>query len=416
VIPQIQIFFQKSHILLHIGVLILLGYAAGWAAKKVHLPRISGYIVIGMLLSLSGLAGEGIVLERLSLITDLALGIIAFSIGGALRMGSLKKLGGAIFWITIIQGFAVLIFVGGAVILLFPLVWPGAPPSSEKVVSLALLSGAVCVATAPGAVLGVVHEYRAKGPVTNVLLGIVTLDDALTIILFSIATGVTGSLVGQHASFFHSAFLEPGREIVLSLVIGTAAGLLLKVILPGGKRRGGLLGIALGSVFLVSGLALTLNASSLLACMALGFTLVNLIPHPEPWFDAVQNIEEPIFALFFVIAGAHLDLAVLVTAGGLGMVLLFSRALAKFAGAYLWGKAINSSAEVRKYVPLGLLPQAGVAIGLVLAAKSVLPDPELSRVMVNAVLASVIFNELLSPPLVRYALGKAGEIKNEQEK
>ncbi|MBN2719504.1 MAG: cation:proton antiporter [Proteobacteria bacterium] len=413
-ISRIQIFLQGSHILAQVGFLILLGYAAGWAARKVNLPRITGYIVVGMVLSFSGVAGKGIALEKLSLITDLALSVIAFSIGGALRVGTMKKLGGSILWITLIQGFAVFLLVWATVLIVFPLLLPDPLPSRENMMSLALFLGAVCVATAPAAVLGVIHEYHAKGPVTTVLLGIVTLDDALTLVFFSLAAGIAGSLTGGSGSLLYSAFLDPAWEIFLSLLIGAAAGLLLRVFLNVCPRSCGLLGIALGSVFLVSGLALTLNASSLLACMALGFTLVNLVRQPEQWFEAVENIEEPIFALFFVIAGAHLELEVLLTAGGLGLVILVSRGLAKAGGAF-WGAMITGSPpNVRKYVPLGLLPQAGVAIALVLTAADILPDPGLSRVMVNAVLASVVINELVSPPLVRLGLSRAGEIKHER--
>jgi len=412
---QVQIFFQKSHVLVQIGVLILLGYAAGWAAKKVSLPRISGYIVAGMLLSLSGLVGKGIVLEKLSLLTDLALGIIAFSIGGALKIERVRKVGWPIFWITIFEASGAFLLVSGALILFFGAAWPGSPLPVEKVTSFAILTGAVCVATAPATVLGVIHEYRSRGPVTTVLLGIVTLDDAMAIILFSIAGGIAGSLMGGDTSIVASALFDPGREIFLSLFIGAAAGLLLKMIMAATKRRGALLGVSLGAIFLVSGMALSLNASPLLACMALGFTLVNLLGQPDLWFDAVEGIEEPIFALFFVIAGAHLELKVLLTAGGMGLVLILSRALGKYAGSSLGACVTSSSAQVKKYIPLGLLSQAGVAIGLVLAAKNVLPDPELSRLMVNAVLASVIFNELAAPPLIRYALARAGEIRKEQE-
>ncbi len=413
--PQIQILFQKSHVFVHIGVLILAGYAAGWAAKKVNLPRISGYLVIGMLLSLSGLMGRDSILENLSLVTDLALGIIAFSIGGALKIERIKKVGWPIFWMTLFEGSGALLLVSGTVMFFFGVAWPGPPQPFEKMASFALLTGAVCVATAPATVLGVIHEYRAKGPVTTVLLGIVTLDDAMSIILFSIAGGIAGSLMGGEKSFLISALLDPGRKILLSLLIGAAAGLIFWIIMSASKRHGALLGVSLGAVFLVSGLALSLNASPLLACMALGFTLVNLLDQPDLWFEAVEGIEEPIFALFFVIAGAHLELQVLLTAGGMGLILIVSRALGKFAGSSIGAYVTGSPREVRKYVPLGLLSQAGVAIGLVLAAKSVLPDPEMDRVMINAVLASVIFNGLVSPPLVRFALGKAGEIKYEQE-
>jgi Kef-type K+ transport system membrane component KefB len=404
----------SAHPLLYLGILILAGYAGGRVAHVLNLPRISGYILAGMLLSPSttGVLSVNVLEGDLSIITDIALGIIAFSIGGALEFGKLRKLGQTIIVITLVQAFAVALLVSVSVIFIFPhLPGAGLGPGSA-LVAVGILLGAICAATAPAAVLGVVHEYKAKGPMTTVLLGIVTLDDGITLVLFSMAAGIAGSLGGQGVSLVQAGFVEPGKEIMAALLIGSAAGLLLRLAVPVIRRRRAVLGLTLGTIFITSGIALTFHTSSLLACMMLGLVLVNTMNQAEPWFEAVEKIEEPLFAMFFVLAGAHLKVGALGAAGTLAAVIIIMRTVGKLGGSYLGAVISAASANVKKYLPFGLLPQAGVSIGLVLAAKEYVGDPAAARIMVNAVLASVIINELISPLLVRTALVKSGEAQN----
>lgn len=402
---------DSAHPLLYLGILILSGYAGGRAAHALKLPRISGYILAGMLVSpsLTGILNADILEHDLAIVTDIALGIIAFSIGGALKFGKLKKLGHTIIVITLVQAFLVAFLVAVSVIFLFPYL-PGAgiEPGST-LVAVGILLGAICAATAPAAVLGVVHEYKAKGPMTTVLLGIVTLDDGITLVLFSMAAGIAGSLGGKGVSLVQAGLVEPGKEIMIALLIGSAAGLLLRLVVPVIRRRGALLGLTLGTIFVTSGLALTLHTSSLLACMMLGLVLVNTMKQPEPWFEVVDKVEEPLFAMFFVLAGAHLQIGALAAAGTLTVVIITMRTVGKLGGSYLGGVISAAPTVVRKYLPFGLLPQAGVSIGLVLAAKEYVGDMSAARIMVNAILASVVINELISPLLVKTALIKSGE-------
>ena len=401
----------SAHPLLYLGILILSGYAGGRAAHALNLPRISGYILAGMLLSpsLTGILSVDVLEHDLALITDIALGIIAFSIGGALEYGKLRKLGQTIIVITIVQAFIVAFLVGVSVIFLFPhLPGAGIEPGST-LVAVGILLGAICAATAPAAVLGVVHEYKAKGPMTTVLLGIVTLDDGITLVLFSMAAGIAGSLGGKGVSLVQAGLVEPGKEIMIALLVGSAAGLLLRLMVPVTRRRGALLGLILGTIFITSGIALTLHASSLLACMMLGLVLVNTMNRPEPWFEAVEKVEEPLFAMFFVLAGAHLNIGALAAAGTLAAVIITMRTVGKLGGSYLGAVISAAPTIVKKYLPFGLLPQAGVSIGLVLVAQEYVSDLSAARIMVNAILASVVINELISPLLVKTALIRSGE-------
>jgi Kef-type K+ transport system membrane component KefB len=407
-------FFGSAHPLLYLGILILAGYAGAMAAHALNLPRISGYIAAGILLSpsLTGVMSAEVLENDLALVTDIALGIIAFSIGGALKFGKIRKLGKTIIVVTIVQAFVVALLVGTSVIFLFPYL-PGAGIESGKaLVAVGVLLGAICAATAPAAVLGVVHEYKAKGPMTTVLLGVVTLDDGITLVLFSMAAGIAGNLGGEGVSLLHAGLVEPGKEIMIALLVGLAAGLLLRLMIPVVKRRSSLLGLTLGTIFVTSGIAFTLQTSSLLACMMLGLVLVNTMNQPEPWFEAIERIEEPLFAMFFVLAGAHLKIGALAAAGTLAALIITMRTAGKLGGSYLGGVISSAPTAVKKYVPLGLLPQAGVSIGLVLAAKEYVGDLSAARIMVNAILASVIINELISPVLVKTALIKSGEARN----
>ena len=404
----------SAHPLFYLGLLILCGYAGGRAAHALNLPRISGYIFAGMLLSPSttGILGAGVLENDLSLITDIALGIIAFSIGGTLEFDKLRKLGKTIIVITFVQAFIVALLVSVSVIFLFPHL-PGAGiESGSSLIAVGILLGAICAATAPAAVLGVVHEYKAKGPMTTILLGVITLDDGITLVLFSIAAGIAGSLGGKGVSLVQAGLVEPGKEIMVALLIGSVAGLLLKLMIPVIRRRKALLGLTLGTIFVTSGVALTLHTSSLLACMMLGLVLVNTMKQPEPWFEAIEKVEEPLFAMFFVLAGAHLKIGALAAAGTLAAVIITTRTAGKLGGAYFGGVIAAAPIAVKRYLPLGLLPQAGVSIGLVLAAKEYVGDLSAARIMVNAILASVIINELISPVLVKTALIKSGEAQS----
>ena len=405
------------HPLFQLGLLLLAGYWGGRGARVVGLPRISGYIVSGMFLSpsITGILPRKLVTTDLHLVTEIALGIIAFSIGGALEIDKIKKLGRPILWITILQGLSVFFLVGSAVYLLFPLAGQDPGMARDTLAAVAIVLGAICAATAPAAVLSVVHEYRAKGPFTTVLLGVVTLDDGLTIILFSIAGGVAGSLMGTGESLMHQVFIYPAMEILLSMFIGVVTGLAFRAMVSGVRRSAALLCVSIGMIFIASGTALSLGASSLLACMTLGTVVANLVPHSEKWFEAVENIEEPIFSMFFVLAGAHLDLSALATAGWLAVIIITARVLGKVGGTRAGAAFSRAPEPVRRHLALGLLPQAGVSIGLVLAARDLFPDSAASDLMVNAVLASVVINELISPVLVKRALVRAGEVTVEED-
>ena len=409
-------FLETRHPLIYIGLLLLLSYSGGRVANYLKAPRVTGYLVIGMLLSPSilGLFHEKLVKEELTLITDIALAIIAFSIGGSLDLAKLRRLGRHILWVTFTQAFSAFL-VGTIALALFFYVIHGLraiPPSFWTLYfPMAFVIGAICAATAPAAILALVHEYRSKGPFTSILLGVIALDDALTILLYAFAITIAQSLMNHEAITWENFLLSPSFSILISLSIGGVLGVSLRKLIHFVTRREAMIGVMLGSIFLASGLAISFEASPLLANMMLGFVVTNFVGHHEDLFAVVESIEEPIFGMFFTLAGAHLDLRVMQTAGWLALLITLGRFAGKLLGSRFGARVSQAPEAVKKYLGLALLPTAGVTVGLVLEAKEIFSSTHLSELMVNAVLGSVIINELVTPFFVRFALTKAGEAK-----
>ncbi len=405
---------ETIHPLVYIGLLLLLSYAGGKAANYFNAPRVTGYLVIGMLLSpsLLGLFHESLIKEELTIITDIALSIIAFSIGGSLSLIKLKKLGKHIFWITFTQAFGAFICTTLMLSLFFYFIHSlGAIQSSFRTVyfPMAFVIGAISAATAPAAIMAIVHEYKAKGPFTTILLGVVALDDALTILFAAFAFSMARIFVNQEAVSFTNLFLSPIFSILLSLVIGGVLGICLRKLIYFVLRKEAMLSVIVGAILLAGGLAISLKASHLLANMMLGFVVVNFVRHHEDLFVVVESIEEPIFGMFFTLAGAHMDFKVMQTAGLIALVITLGRFSGKLLGSRFGGQLSGAPEAVKKYLGLALLPKAGVTVGLVLVAGEVFGDTYLSEIMVNAVLGSIIINELIAPFFVRFALKRAGE-------
>ncbi len=401
-----------------LGIFFLCGYFGGRLANWLKFPRVTGYIVAGILLSpsVSGIIPAILIREKLSIVTDIALAIIAYSIGGSLKLSRLKQLGKSIVWINVTEslGAFVITFIMmgtlGALIvkfILFHASW------LQVCLPLALIIGAVSAATAPAAILAIVHEYRAQGPLTITLLGVVALDDGMAIILYAFASSIVGALNQvQGTSMIYKMALEPLLVIFGSALLGVIFGFFLTVLAAWVKKKGSLLVLILGSILLCAGIAVRMKLSPLLASMMLGFYVVNRAKQCDVLFQAVENIEETIFALFFTLAGAHFDLTVIKTAGIISLLIVVSRFAGKFMGVWLGGDFSHAPAVVKKYLGYALLPTAGVTIGLILMAEPLL-EPRVAEIMVNAVLGAVIINELLAPPLVKFALTRAGEAGKE---
>lgn len=411
--------FHNNDPLLQVGMLMLLGFLGGMAAKGVGFPRVSGYILTGMLLSpsVSGVFKEELIREEFSIITDIALGIIAFSIGGSLVLKHLKKLYSSILWINFTQAIGAFLATTALISFAAPYIINGSAhfPFWQAIFPMALIIGAISTATAPAAVLAIVHEYRAKGPLTTTLLSVVALDDAMAIIFYAFALAIAQSLMTHSDLSWQVIIYMPSRDILVAIFIGIISAFIMKFIIPSVRRQEAMLGVVIGFIFLITGLANNLHASALIANMVFGFFTVNFIKHAHNLFQVVEITEEMIFSLFFTLAGAHLDIELMTTTGWLitGLIVL-GRFTGKLYGARLGGWISNAPTVIRRYLGLALLPKAGVTVGLVLLAKESLGSSPLSDLMINAILGSVIINELIAPPLVRYALLRSGEAEEKQ--
>jgi len=395
-------------VILAIGVIVVVGFFGGLAAEKLNFPRITGYIIIGIVLSPSLL---GIIPEEtignLDIITDIALGFIAYLIGGSLRLEHLQKLAKSIAWITLFQSLGAWFLVALALVLLGYLVIPG-KTLWQTYFPIAFIIGAVSCATAPAAVMAIIRQYKAKGPLTTTLLAVVALDDAVAVIAFAIASGVCQPLVNGTGISSYQMLAVPFLNIVESAAIGVVFALVLMYISRLVRTRELLLVVVFGMIMLCVGLTTYLGVSSILASMVVGFIVVNKTRRKD-MFLVVEGIEDVFFAMFFVLAGLHFNLSILKVAGVLAVLIVLARCVGKYIGARAGARISHAPDTVRKYLGLALLPKAGVTMGLILLAA--LQFPTFGSIMLNAVLASTIINELAAPPLTRYAIFKAGEAK-----
>ncbi len=405
----------KINPILAVGILIIIGYLGGMAAKKVKFPRISGYIFIGMLLGVSflNIISQDIIHGGLNIITDITLGIIAYLVGGSLSLESLRRVRKDIAWISLLEALGAWVFVTLILLILGPLLVKLGTVDlifSQTYLPMALILGAVSLATAPAATIAIIREYKSRGPLTTILMGVVTLDDAYAIIGTAIALSIAGVCVGGMESFsVYQVIVTPMFEIIGSVVVGTIFAVALMGMSRFAKNRQALLAVVFGMIMLSAGMAKMFKFSPLLVNIVMGFFIVNRMGYNKDMFLVIDDIEDVIFAAFFTLAGAHLDLAIMRVAWTLALLIIIGRFSGKLFGSRLGALLSGAPSQVRKYLGLGLLPKAGVTLGLILLAVENPAFARFGEVMVNGVLGSVVINELIAPPLVKYALFKAGE-------
>jgi len=370
--------------------------------KIFGLPNVTGYIIAGLLIGpfCFKLIPEEF-LDGFSIITTSALGFIAFSIGGEFKIEHIKQLGRRIITITVVQALMTVLVVD-IMLLIAGIFIPGF--DTPLVITL----GAIATATAPAATLMVVRQYKANGIVTRTLLPVVAGDDALGLIIFSISLAIAKSLAMHEALTFKSAVLMPLWEIVLSLAVGAALGFILSLSMRWFKSRANR--IILIVALVIGGVALSqlLGLSSLLTCMMIGAMYANMCTEIEPVMEAYERWTPPVFLLFFVISGAELNIGMIITVGAVGILYLISRSIGKYTGAYLGSVISKADPNVRKYLGLALLPQAGVAVGM---AQIVMTElPAYGEAIRTIVLCATLVYELVGPVITKIALTKAGEI------
>ena len=383
--------------LLCLAAAMALGLLLTRLAKKVNLPNVTAYLIAGLIVGpyCLNLFSENM-LAGISELTSIALGFIAFSIGGEFKWESLKRVGVKALIITIFQAIAALAAVDVVLILCgFDL-------------PLSLTLGAIATATAPAATLMVVRQYRAQGTMTNTLLSVVAMDDAIGLAAFAISLAMAQSLTSGAAPTVQNLLISPLLEIGLSLVVGAALGTVLSFLLRFFRSRANRLSLMIAAVFAGVALSDCWGLSALLTCMAIGAAMVNLRADSGALIENTDRWTPPLFMLFFIISGAELDLQVLTTVGLLGVLYLVARSLGKYFGAALGACVVKSEPKIRKYLGLTLLPQAGVAIGM--AQVVIAKLPEYGEVIRAVVLCATLVYELVGPVITRVALSRAGEI------
>lgn len=404
-IESLNIPFEPD-ILATIGLILVVAFLGSKVFQRLGIPQVVGYIVMGMLLGTSFLNMVPLALaEELTFIAHIALGLIGFDIGSHLRFGELRRLGRSLLFILLFEAVGTFVIVTLGVYAIVRS-WP-----------TALIFGALSSATAPAATVDVLAEYDAKGPLTTSLLAVVGMDDALALLLFSLAAALAESrLIGSGPPSLLSVLELPVIEIGGSVLLGLGLGLVLDLILRRMRQQHDAMAVSIGFVLLCVGVSQTLGLSLILTTMILGLVVVNRLPeHGRHIRHTIEQAGPVIYVLFFVLVGARFQIALLPAMGLLGVAYVVLRSFGKYAGAWLGGTVGGAAPVVRNNLGLGLLSQAGVAIGLALDCSNRFgtcgeEGEMLGAMVINVITATTFVVQVFGPMGVKLAIRRAGEI------
>ena len=379
---------------------MFVGLLSAKLIKKIKLPSVTAYLLLGIVIGppLLRFVPEE-VLGASGLISNIVLGIIAFGIGQNFSRYHLRRIGRSVLWISVLEACGAWVLVTSIFYLLL-----------RQPFYLSLLFGSIASATAPAATVMVIREYRAKGNFTDTLLGVVAIDDAWCLIIFAISLAISQAIYAHTVatSFLVQVFLKSLLSIFGAFVLGAFSAFLLSIFYRFMRTPTDLLILTMGIVFLNIGIAIWLHLSVLLSSMFLGTVLVNINRYSFKLFDSLKTIDSPLFLLFFVLAGANLEINIIGSIGILGLAYLIFRVAGKMFGASLGARISNAPTSVRKYLGYGLIPQAGVALGCALVAKS--DFPQVGNMIFTTIVATTVVYELIGPLCTKYALRKAEDI------
>ena len=395
------------------GIIIITGFIFGEIVAKVNLPKVTGYILAGILLN-PGLFNiiPNDFISHTGLITNISLSVITFLVGGTLSFSHIKKLGKGILFITLFEAeFAFL-----AVFICFMGITPVFFHFPETAwftlfIPLSLLIGSLASPTDPSATLAVVHEYKAKGDVTSTIMGVAAIDDALGIVNYSIAIAMAEAFT-LHQNFSYSSIFTPLIVIGGAIMLGIVFGLIFNAItlIIKNDTEGAFVVCIIGLLLLCFGIATLLGVNELLATMLMGVIVVNFNSEGSKIFKIIEgNTEELIFVLFFTLSGMHLNFSVLSTSYILVLFFVVSRAIGKFSGTFVGASVSKSSTAVKKYTASGLIPQGGIVIGLALMIKQNPAFGAISDIIITVIIGATVIHELIGPVLAEMTLKKAGE-------
>lgn len=389
----------SSNIFLNIGIIGSIALAGSMLLKKYNYPAVLVYIVLGMIVSPSLLnLISPTLMSYDSIIAQIGLSFIAFSIGETFSAKNLKLVGkpGAI--LSILQSVFTAVIVAAGLLLLNP--WFRLP------IPAILILGTIAAATGPASTFMVIREYRAKGPFTNLLLAAVSIDDVVGIILFNTIIVVSGFMLGGTPVNIGFSILYPLIDIVLSVSLGLILGLLLAYACQRIHGNSSYLLFTLVMLLFATGLCLAFKLSYLLCCMALGGAMSNFSQKSSEVFSAIENFSPPIMLMFFIVSGANLDITTLPSVGWIGLATIILRSIGKIWSPQWAGKIAKIPPKISKYLGYAMLPQAGVPIGFALTVKSIFPEFDF---ILTIVIANVIYSQIVGPLLAKYALFQMGE-------
>lgn len=388
---------MSDTIIFDIGIVMLTALIFGRLVKHLKMPNVTGYLIAGLLLGpccFNIISAD--MVNNFGVASDIALGFIAFSIGSEFKISYFKKVGVAPVVIACLESFgAVALVLLACVLLRFPL-------------PLSILLSAISAATAPAQTIMVVKQYNAKGPMTSMLMSVVAIDDATALIAFGFATTIVKSMESGKAFSIMSA-LTPLYEVFISFVLGFFMAMVMMIFLRHFKKAANRLCVIVGIVMIAIWLSGMVGGSSLLSCMALGAAMVNLSNDIDELMDISNAFTPPLLMLFFTISGAGFALNELKSIGLIGIVYVVMRVAGKMLGAFVGGKLTHQDAATCKYLGPTLMPQAGVALGLIMVAQKLVP--QYGPAIRTVILCSTFIYSILGPSVAKWSLVKAGEIK-----
>ncbi|MFA6619214.1 MAG: cation:proton antiporter [Candidatus Neomarinimicrobiota bacterium] len=409
---------QDLPVLLVFGVIIIIAFYFGRTVRLIKLPSLIGFMLFGILLgpSLLNILGET-QQEELAFITEIALGFVAISIGLELKFSSLKKLGGGIISIIFAESIGTFVLVTGSLYLL------------TKNLSLALIFGAIAAASAPAGTVAIIQEYKAKGPLTKALYAVVGFDDGLGIIIFGFAAAIAKNILEAETGIIESNFWlsawTPLKEVLLSIGIGSLLAIIFSLLAKRLKNSGDVSILLIGFVLLGIGISTIFNLSLILTNMVMGMIIVNTQSYEliQRIHDRLPSFMPLLFILFFTLAGANLHINTIPSLGLLGLVYIVARSVGKISGSFLGGLFGHVDPKIKNWIGIGILSQAGVAIGLSLIVKQefaglgrmldsgITTGDYIGNTVITVITASCLIFEIIGPLLARFALKKAGEIE-----
>lgn len=388
---------MENKIIFALAIMLLSGILCGRLVKQIKLPNVTGYLIAGLLLgpSVFNIIPQSMI-SGFSIISDLALAFIALTVGLGFKFSYFKRVGTAPIVIAIFESFGAIILVSIVPIL------------CGFDMKFSIMLGAIAAATAPAQTLMVINQYKAKGSLTNMLLSVVAIDDAVALIGFGFASTIVKTMSSKDSNIWLS-IMSPFYQIIVSVLLGIVFGVALVVINRYFKKHSNRLPIMIAISAAAYWSAETLNGSALMACMAMGATIVNISEESEDIINIIDDFTPPIYIIFFIISGAGFEISALGSIGIIGAIYVIMRVIGKMLGAFIGGKITHQEQKICKYLGPTLMPQAGVALGLIVVASKIVPD--YAADIRTTILCSTFIYSIIGPVVAKLALEKAGEIK-----